>query len=56
MIGVATYTDPRPTALSGERERALLEKHSQLVEFLRKEGFEVLDINAELGKYGSFEN
>jgi len=55
MIGVATYTDPRPTALLGERERALFEKHSGLVEFLRGEGFGVLDINCELGKYESFE-
>jgi len=55
MIGVVTYTDPRPTALSGERERALLEKHSWLVTFLRERGFDVLDINGELGKYESYE-
>ncbi len=51
MIAVITFTDPRPTALSGERERALLEKHSKLVDELRKAGFEVLDINRELGRY-----
>ncbi|ASJ07916.1 fucose isomerase [Thermococcus siculi] len=53
MIAVVTFTDPRPTALSGEREMALLEKHSELVEELRKAGFEVLDINDELRKYGA---
>ncbi len=51
MIAVLTFTDPRPTALSEERERALMEKHSGLVEELREEGFEVLDVNGRLGKY-----
>jgi len=51
MIAVATFTDPRPTALSTERENALMEKHSALVGELRKAGFEVLDVNERLGKY-----
>ncbi|NJE76218.1 L-fucose/L-arabinose isomerase family protein [Thermococcus sp. ES12] len=53
MIAIVTFTDPRPTALSTERERALMEKHSLLSEELRKAGFEVLDVNRELGKYES---
>ncbi|ASJ13036.1 fucose isomerase [Thermococcus thioreducens] len=51
MIAIITFTDPRPTALSIERERALMEKHSALIEELRKAGFEVLDVNERLGKY-----
>ena len=51
MIAVATFTDPRPTALSTERERALMEKHSALIKELRDSGFEVLDVNRELGRY-----
>ncbi|WP_457751331.1 fucose isomerase [Thermococcus sp.] len=51
MIAVVTFTDPRPTALSIERERALMEKHSALIGELRKAGFEVLDVNERLGKY-----
>ncbi|BAA30569.1 L-fucose/L-arabinose isomerase family protein [Pyrococcus horikoshii] len=50
MIGVASFTDPRETALSSEREEAIKEKHEKLVKELSKE-FEVLDINARLGKY-----
>ena len=53
MIAIVTFTDPRPTALSTERERALMEKHSLLSEELRKAGFEVLDVNRELKKYES---
>ncbi|NJE05011.1 fucose isomerase [Thermococcus sp. M36] len=53
MIAVITFTDPRPTALSAEREKALMEKHVRLVEELRKAGFEVFDINDELRKYGA---
>jgi L-fucose isomerase-like protein len=56
MIAVVTFTDPRSTALSAERERALMEKHSGLVEELEKAGFRVLDVNEKLGKYGVFEN
>ncbi len=55
MIAVVTFTDPRPTALSTEREKALVEKHSALITELRKAGFEVLDVNRELGKYGALE-
>ncbi|NJE62436.1 fucose isomerase [Thermococcus sp. 21S7] len=51
MIAVVTFTDPRPTALSRERERALMEKHSHLIEELKRAGFEVLDVNERLGKY-----
>jgi len=51
MIAVITFTDPRPTALSIERERALMGKHSALIGELRKAGFEVLDVNERLGKY-----
>lgn len=50
MIAVITFTDPRPTALSREREEALFRKHSALVEGLKKAGIEVLDVNKELGK------
>ncbi|AMM54792.1 L-fucose/L-arabinose isomerase family protein [Pyrococcus kukulkanii] len=50
MIGVVTFTDPRPTALSEEREEAIKQKHNSLIKELSNE-FEVLDINAELGKY-----
>lgn len=53
MIAVATFTDPRSTALSEERERALMEKHRALIEALK--GFEILDVNAELGKYEALE-
>jgi len=49
MIAIATFTDPRSTALSEERERALMEKHKALIEALK--GFGILDVNAELGKY-----
>ncbi|WP_297092536.1 L-fucose/L-arabinose isomerase family protein [Thermococcus sp.] len=55
MIAVVTFTDPRPTALSIEREKALMEKHSTLIEELRKAGFEVLDVNERLGKYEALE-
>ena len=55
MIAVATFTDPRKTSLSIERERAMMEKHSSLVEELRKAGFEVLDVNEALGKYEALE-
>ena len=51
MIAVVTFTDPRQTALSTERERVLMGKHSALIEELRKAGFEVLDVNERLGKY-----
>lgn len=51
MIAVITFTDPRPTALSIERETALMQKHSRLIEELEKAGFEVLDVNKKLGKY-----
>ena len=50
MIAVATFTDPRKTSLSIERERAMMEKHSSLVEELRKAGFDVLDVNEAVGK------
>ncbi|WP_297547908.1 L-fucose/L-arabinose isomerase family protein [Thermococcus sp.] len=51
MLAVATYTDPRPTSLAIEREKALKNKHLQLIRTLQDSGFEVLDINKELGKY-----
>ncbi len=51
MIAVVTFTDSRPTIFSIERENALVEKHSALIGELRKAGFEVLDVNRELGKY-----
>ncbi|RLF90833.1 fucose isomerase [Thermococci archaeon] len=50
MIGVVSFTDPRPTALSKEREEAIKQKHNYLIKELSNE-FEVLDLNAELGKY-----
>ena len=53
MIAIVTFTDPRPTALSKERERALMEKHKALIEALKE--FDVLDVNAELKKYEAFE-
>ncbi len=49
MIAVATFTDPRTTALSKEREQAIMAKHRNLVKELANE-FEVLDVNAEMGK------
>jgi len=56
MLAVATFTDPRPTALSSERESIMKEKHETLVSFLRNSGFDVIDLNSELGKYSSFED
>lgn len=56
MLAVATFTDPRKTSLSTERERALLLKHEELVNALRKEGFDVLDVNKKLDKQKSFHN
>ncbi|AAL81583.1 fucose isomerase [Pyrococcus furiosus DSM 3638] len=50
MIGLVSFTDPRKTALSHERESAIKEKHEKLLKELSEE-FEILDINAELGKY-----
>jgi L-fucose isomerase-like protein len=55
MLAIATFTDPRKTSLSIERERALMEKHQNLINELKKEGFEVLDVNKELKKYEAFE-
>ncbi|CAD55663.1 Conserved hypothetical protein (N-terminal part) [Pyrococcus abyssi GE5] len=48
MIGVVSFTDPRETALSDEREKAIMEKHNYIIKELSE--FEVLDINKELGK------
>ncbi|ASJ10068.1 fucose isomerase [Thermococcus sp. P6] len=56
MLAVATFTDPRKTSLSTERERALLVKHGELVDALGKGGFDVLDVNEKLGKVESFHN
>ncbi|MCD6559091.1 MAG: L-fucose/L-arabinose isomerase family protein [Palaeococcus sp.] len=50
MLAVATFTDPRKTSLSLERERALLRKHEELINCLEKEGFDVLDVNGALNK------
>lgn len=55
MLALLTFTDPRKTSLSIERERALMEKHQNLINELKKEGFEVLDVNKELKKYEAFE-
>ena len=49
MIAVVTFTDPRKTALSKDRERAIMAKHRVLVEELSRE-FDVLDVNMEMGK------
>ncbi|WP_456394524.1 fucose isomerase [Thermococcus sp.] len=54
MIAVATFTDPRPTALSAEREDALMEKHLSLINALKESGFEVFDVNEAIGKYDAF--
>ncbi len=56
MLAVVTYTDPRKTSLSIEREKALMEKHLSLIKALRKSGFEVFDVNDALGKYSDFED
>ncbi len=56
MLGVLTYTDPRKTALSEERERALRTKHEHLIELLKREGFDVLDVNLELNLYSRLES
>ncbi|WP_456398083.1 fucose isomerase [Palaeococcus sp. (in: euryarchaeotes)] len=50
MLAVVTFTDPRKTSLSLERERALLRKHEELINSLEKEGFDVLDVNGALNK------
>jgi len=55
VLALLTFTDPRKTSLSIERERALMEKHQNLINELKKEGFEVLDVNKELKKYEAFE-
>lgn len=55
MLAMATFTDPRKTSLSIERERALMEKHQTLINELKKDGFEVLDVNKKLKKYEAFE-
>ncbi len=54
-VAIATYTDPRATALSRERELAIKEKHLKLRANLERWGYQVLDINQELGLYNSFE-
>ncbi|WP_297069264.1 fucose isomerase [Thermococcus sp.] len=56
MIAVLTFTDPRPTAFLTERERALKRKHATLVGELEKAGFNVIDLNMELGRYQLFES
>ncbi len=56
MLAVITFTDPRPTSLSSERESAMKEKHETLVSFLRNSGFDVIDLNSELGKYSSLKD
>ncbi len=55
MIAVATFTDPRKTSLSLEREKALMEKHLNLIKTLKESGFEVFDVNEAIGKYSAFE-
>ncbi len=49
MIAIVTFTDPRKTALSVERERAIMEKHGDLVRELSQR-FKVVDVNATMGK------
>ncbi|AIF69432.1 fucose isomerase [Palaeococcus pacificus DY20341] len=55
MLAVATFTDPRKTSLSLEREKALMEKHQRLIHELKDAGFEVVDVNKKLGKYKALE-
>ena len=56
MLAVVTFTDPRKTSLSLERENALLEKHKTLINELEASGFTVFDVNGALKKYNSLKN
>lgn len=55
LLALATFTDPRKTALSIDREKALLEKHKKLLQELESSGIEVFDVNGALGKYEALE-
>jgi len=43
VVGVVSFTDPRDTGLAVERETYLRESHRDLVKFLSKTGFKVVD-------------
>ena len=43
IVGLVSLTDPRDTAFAQERESYIQQKHDNLVQFLTKEGFGVVD-------------
>lgn len=55
MLAIITFTDPRKTALSIEREKSLLEKHKKLLRELESSKLKVFDINRALEKYEALE-